>query len=307
MLQADPEYRLDGARSNETELLQFAVNSLSAGYGVSQVNIDGTNRVVTLQLASVGRGALAFIPIWSLSKGAYVEGLQQGQPFLFGNLDRVYAFTIVSEDETVRSNWQLKVDASPQLENHDFELWSDSYTVSGWASANSSFGKTMQRATHDGGYCVQLTTSTILGNVAAGSLFLGYFQIDLSQLSNTRMMTYMGIPFAGRPTAMEVDLKYNANGGDDMGSCTIELLNYVGSNFEYHSIGNEAGVTVVARGEYQTATTNGWQTVTVPLTTLNSALGVTHIHVIFSSSYRGDDLVGTIGATLSVDNVRLVY
>ena len=292
-------------RLSDAELLSFGVHGLSAGYGVGNVEIDAAQGRVVLELTSVGSGMLQFTPQWQLSPGAYVDGLSG--VLRFTNLNQGYDFEVVSEDESVRRAWRLVVNASPQLDNWDLDSWNSTYEAVGWASANSSFGNTMERAVRDDGYCAKLTTSTVLGNVAAGSLFLGRFKIDLSQLGNTKMMTYMGIPFSGRPVAVVVDLKYDANGGDDMGSVGVELLNYVGNDFEYHNIGNEAGVTVVARGSYTTGTTSGWQTVTIPIDALNGGLTVTHIHVIFSSSYRGDDLVGTVGATLWVDNVRLVY
>ena len=129
------------------------------------------------------------------------------------------------------------VNASRQLDNWDLDSWNSTYEAVGWASANSSFGNTMERAVRDDGYCAKLTTSTVLGNVAAGSLFLGRFKIDLSQLGNTKMMTYMGIPFSGRPVSVVVDLKYDANGGDVMGSGGVERVHYVGNAFADHNRG----------------------------------------------------------------------
>ena len=184
-------------RSHEAEVRQFMVSHLAPGYGVSAIQIDNSAKKVVIELSSMGSGVFYFTPQWQLSAGATLDGLQAGVPFLFGSLSRHCYFTVTSEDEQVQHQWQLVVDASPQLENWQLDLWSDQYTAVGWASANSTFGRNMQRASRDGGYCAQLTTSTILGNVAAGSLFMGHFQIDLSQLDNTRMMTYMGIPFVG--------------------------------------------------------------------------------------------------------------
>ena len=117
-------------------------------------------------------------------------------------------------------------------------------------------------------------------------------------------MTFLAFRFRS-PKAVALDVKYTLN-GIDRGSVGIELLNYSGEgDIVYHTL-NEPDVTVLACGNLEIAPCE-WRRIIIPLTVLRTDLPVTHIHCVFSSSYKGDFMQGVVGATLYVDNIKLIY
>ena len=118
-------------------------------------------------------------------------------------------------------------------------------------------------------------------------------------------MTFLAFRFES-PKAVALDVKYTLNGTSDRGSVGIELLNYSGEgDIVYHTL-NEPDVTVLACGNLEIAPCE-WRRIIIPLTVLRTDLPVTHIHCVFSSSYKGDFMQGVVGATLYVDNIKLIY
>ncbi len=299
--------RSSGSHS-AAELLSFAVADASIGYKVDRVDIETEEKRVLIVLSSAGSSAFSFVPRIEVSEGARLEGIASGAAFSFGDLESEHTFYVVSEDESVREEWTLAAALRPQIGNWDLETWEDNSTPDVWATAENPFVTTVAKDGHGSGWCAKLVTSEapIVG-LAAGSLFLGEFKMDLSNVSNPRQMTWFGVPFTGRPTSITFDYKYTQVGSDE-GSVVVELLNYEGNSFEYHGLGTEPGVTVLSRGTYYFGQQESWRTVTVPIdATGASGLEVTHLSVSFSSSKDGDKFVGEIGSTLWVDNVVLNY
>ena len=143
---------------------------------------------------------------------------------------------------------------------------------------------------------------------AAGNLFLGKFVSDPTQMNTPKNMTYFGIPFTAKPLSLTTDISYTPGGSTDKGSIEIHLLHYDGpaGQFEYHTIGDEANITVVGQGRAEFGATSGWETKTVNVV-YTSDLLPTHIHVAYSTSYQGDQLKGDVGSLMYVDNVKLNY
>ncbi len=294
-------------KSDAAELLTFSVANLSEGYTLSETEIDQSAKTVTLKFLTKGVGRLDFTPYFTISPRAEIEELISGFPLIFGTIASEKKFTIISESERVSSEWTIKAKYEPQLYNGDLEQWTDDYTPVGWATANNSFAKMTSKAVgNGGGWAAKLTTGTIMDKVAAGSLFLGYFKMNLDYINTPKKMTFFGIPFSESPKAVALDVKYTLNGTSDRGSVGIELLNYSGEgDIVYHTL-NEPDVTVLACGNLEIAPCE-WRRIIVPLTVLRTDLPVTHIHCVFSSSYKGDFMQGVVGATLYVDNIKLIY
>lgn len=160
--------------------------------------------------------------------------------------------------------------------------------------------------------------------IGAGSLFSGKFELDIANPLNS---TKFGVPFSGRPKAFKVDYAYQPgtpylnNKGvaqNKSDSCDIFLL-----------LENRSGSEVkrVATGWFRSGENkiDKFYTLEIPLTygDLGSSVPdymkpangmyaganetVTHITVVFSSSYNGANFEGGTNSTLVVNNLNLVY
>lgn len=291
---------------NSAELLNFSISAIEPNFIVDNVNINSSDSTVYITVTQSGSSQFSFVPNIKISEGASLHGIANNARFIFGDLVNSHSFQITSEDESTSKQWNIKVKYHPQIPNSNLNSWFDSYTPQTWNSANNSFGKNTQRITRDNGYAAQLSTSSIIGNIAAGSLFLGKFKMNLDYISEPRKMTFFGVPFSAKPSSMSFDYTYSSS-GTDRGSVIIELLNFENDDVEYHGIGNEVGATIIHSGKLFLDKQEAWTNINVPISPQNSSLPITHIHIVFSSSFNGENLQGDIGAILKVDNITLNY
>ncbi len=310
-------------KNNAAELTGFAVSNVASGYTVKQPNVDHVNKIVKISVTETGFGAFSFRATASVSDGAKLSGaltstngnslsfdaISNSTPFDPDNYMKT--FTITSEDGTNTVNWTIVVSYEPQLANSDMSIWTNNTTPGGdWASANNSYVTLTTKGTEGSNTYARLEAkkAPVVSTFAAGNLFLGYFQMNISQMNTPKKMTYFGIPFTAKPLSLTTDISYTPGGSTDKGSIEIHLLHYDGpaGQFEYHTIGDEANITVVGQGRAEFGATNGWETKTVNVE-YTSDLLPTHIHVAYSTSYLGDQLKGDVGSLMYVDNVKLNY
>ncbi len=296
----------DDIENAEAELITFNISSLADSYILNRVEITDANNLVSIILDERGQGSFSFVPSIQVSEGAELTGIENNEVYDFGNINTLHNFTITSEDGLTSEVWDISVRYEPQITNSSFDNWTSQYSPQFWTTANNSFGKNTERIVNGDGYAAMMTTREIAGQTGAGSLFLGTFTMDLNHISNPRMMTYFGVPFTAEPTSLTFSYTYHSPGADK-GSVVIELLNFSRDDVEYHGIGNEDGATLIHRGFLYLDDQADWSKVTVPLRRINSSLPVTHIHIVFSSSYKGEELQGDIGAVLKIDNIKLNY
>ncbi|MGL5113321.1 MAG: PCMD domain-containing protein [Flavobacterium sp.] len=235
--------------------------------------------------------------------------------------------------------------SEPQLENSSFDEWyktpknyyepgKDANSI--WASGNagattlgnanvtpftiSGTNLAAKMVTQDMGSLAGLVNQ----RMAAGSLFTGTFQLDLSNPINSAKF---GIPFAARPKKFTVEYAYNPG---------IPYLNRKGQTQItkdacdiYVLLENRNGTAPkrVATGWFRSEekAIDAFKTITIDLTYgelnasfqdyakpknglyANSNEAVTHISVVFSSSFNGDQLEGGTNSTLWVNNFKLIY
>lgn len=265
-------------------------------------------------------------------------------PFTFSGPNDKKQITLVAEDNQDERVWNIQV--VPTIENSNFELWVNTGSSKinidptpgkglGWATANNSFVQGTTPVPYQNGNAAQLQTGiqnlSALGIgelITAGTIFTGYFQINVSYLSNPPLMTYFGIPFIMRPKSISVDAKYEAGAkfqrsekvgqnsyklkdttGVDQGRIWVELLRWEGNGeLEYHGDPID-GLKVLGKGEIifdgaNTALRN-WNNHTIPIIYDNKYkdLEPTHISIVMTSSRQGDLFIGAKGSTLTVDNV----
>ena len=275
--------------------------------------------------------------------GQYKAG-SATSPFTFSGPNDKKQITLIADDNQDERVWNIQV--VPTIENSNFELWINEGTAKvnidptpgkglGWATANNSFVYGTTPVPYQNGYAAQLQTSIqnlsglgIGELITAGTIFTGYFQINISALSNPPLMTYFGIPFIMRPKSISVDAKYEAGAkyqqsekvgqnsykikdiaGVDQGRIWVELLRWEGKGeLEYHGDPVD-GLKVLGKGEMifdgnNTALRN-WNNYTIPVNyeSRYKDLEPTHISIVMTSSRQGDLFIGAKGSTLTVDNV----
>lgn len=199
-------------------------------------------------------------------------------------------------------------------------------------------GTTQTEGAPGQGKAVQMETkNTIIGKLAAGSLFLGWFDDSnpMGNMNDPAVMMFYGIPFSSNQPikGMQVDILYHPGNGpsSDSGSLAIELIRQrdLSQELEYHGANPDGtwhsknNADRVARGHSIVATQAGtldngdtadlvvpdntWQTVFVPLEYDGAYPTYTHLTVTFSSSSKGDSYKGAVGSILKIDNIRLIY
>ncbi len=324
------------AASSDAELISFKATGFTSGYTVTQTTVDQQNKKILFTVTVKGASSFAFTPQLTLSEGATTVGLISGTRYNYGNVKDVKTFDVVSEDGQTVNTWTMMVRYVPDVPNGSMERWStDTYSKqvpTGWSSSNNSITTAVkkQSGSVDGTTCAYLETTSVLGNIAGGSMFLGWFKMDLSQLGEPKNMSHFGIPFDAYPSAVTADLKYVSGGNNDMACIEIHMLHYDGrGTFDYHTFGEkdangiyrvnpskEPGITVVGHGRDEFGSTNGWVTKRLPVTWYydnpltgytKEALPVTHIYISYCTSYRADQIEGAVGSKMWVDNVRLEY
>lgn len=279
---------------------------------------------------------------------------QEGQDLNFLSFDDVKTITLVSDNQDERV-WNIYLESStPLIKNSNFDLWINTEPKDGginpkinidpmpgrglgWATANNTYVVGTLPIERNGGFAAQMTTSIQnldfigLGQLlAAGTTYTGYFNLSL-QLDNPRSMTYFGIPFAGRPDAVEIEAQYipgqklqqsvkqggqyvltDLPGRRDKGHIWVKLLHWKGEgDFVYHN--DEvlpSGLQLVGEGEYvfdEQVDATDWKRIKIDINYKNLQTQPTHIAIVMTSSKEGDYFVGAVGSTLRVDNLSLIY
>jgi hypothetical protein len=335
-----------------TDVTSFRILSFSdPNFRAELVGIDTEKGIVTVNFDQTGRFPVKMNIRMGLS---YKATCTLTDPYGSGavEFDRVedIPFTVTAQNGETRE-WRLHTTYMPQLRNADFEQWADLRTplpkgIKGspyWASANMTSpvvveGTTQTTGAPGQGKAVQMETkNTLIGKLAAGSLFLGWFDDSnpTGNMNDPTVMMHYGIPFSSnRPLkGMQADVLYHPGNGpsSDSGSLAIELIRQHDPSevLEYHGMRPDGtwhprnNADRVARGHSVVATRAGaldngdtadlilpdntWQTVFVPLKYEGAYPSYTHMTVTFSSSSKGDTFKGAVGSVLKIDNIRLIY
>jgi hypothetical protein len=274
----------------------------------------------------------------SVSEGASVVPAS-GASLTFNSPEDFKKFTITSEDGTNSVEYILTI-RDKQIPNSGFENWfqetgmnSQPFQQPGkfaestvWATANmgtsiySIYGTAP--LTVESNTLVEIqTVTTIALPLVAGALYVGKFDLDgaISDPTNPVAAAKLGIPFYGKPTA--VQLKYSYQSGDQM---IQAVLKDPGNLFGGFNVSNLEGkdkfgikvvlekrvgdeVTEIAKKEFQSNVD------VAELTNLKLELDYltnaepTHMYISFSPSFDGGTFKGAVGSTLIIDDVELIY
>jgi hypothetical protein len=263
----------------------------------------------------------------------------------FADVDDKKTLAVQSKDGTTDRAWAISVEGPVQLANSDFERWINVGTNNVnidptpekiWCTANNAFVQGTHPADHAGGKAAEMTTGIqnvpLLNHqlVTAGSLYTGYFTINIMKLDDPRSMTFFGVPHKHRISSVSFDARYvagpqlqqsekNAAGkyvvknidGHDNGEAWAEVLHWSKSEaLQYHG-SPIAGLTVLGRGRVvfdgADSRFHEWSNIVMPIDYTAETLAPTHIVIVFSSSKDGDLFKGASNSKLTVDNVVLNY
>lgn len=265
--------------------------------------------------------------------------------------------------ENVSAVQKVTTEGVLPLENGDFEKWETINKIvcpyyteeeAFWGTGNP--GAAMVSATvtdksddvrpgSSGKYSARLgsifASMAGIGKFAAGNLFVGKYVATVG----TNGIVGFGRPFAARPTALKLWVKYNCGtvdcigslpsgstlkeGDNDTGSVFIALGTWTADEYGVDSAGqvqgtdqypvivdtrdkgtffNPSSAGVVAYGELKlTQSVNEWQEFTIDLNYNTTSVVPTHIAIVCSASLLGDYFTGSTQSVLWLDDMELVY
>jgi hypothetical protein len=177
----------------------------------------------------------------------------------------------------------------------DFEEPSD-----GWSSGNGvthvavNASPVAEKSTDaaQGMYSAKLTTRSIFGQIAAGSLFLGHFKLNLIDFAKSAVL---GMPFTDRPAGFNGFYKYLPV-KQDSATLYARLTRWTGSS---QVVVGEAVVT-----EYDAVP--NWTAFSIPFVYYSQATPDS-LRIVLASSAGGENFRGEVGSVLFVDAVELNY
>lgn len=216
--------------------------------------------------------------------------------------------------------------AGNQLPNSDFETWSNDTTPGGlWSSGNNSFVTLMKRqAGRNGGYCAYLDSQAAVGKFAAGNLFTGSFEMNISTMSG-KVTFGKDFTFNASPKSLSFWMK-NTQGqishGDKSSGTdkyTAMVLITDGTTYTvdttdestfltFDNLGTKPGI--IAYGYINSDDSNAnWVKKTVELTYVAGYENMTakKITVSFTPSGYGDYFCGSTDSEMYVDDIVLNY
>lgn len=324
--------------SSEKKIVSFSLQGQ-----VGNATIDEEQKVIKVTIGA-SEDITALMPTEIvISTFARVEpGANETNDFSQAALYEVTAEDGTSADYTVEV---MQEGSEPQLDNTSLDNWYSTpkgYQEPGnnansiWATGNAgtvtlgspNVTPLLISGNNQAAKLVTLDLGNLAGSIgqriAAGSLFTGKFQLDIANPLNS---TKFGIPFSARPSNFSV--KYAYSPGTPYLSKTGQVLNKKDSCDIYVLLENREGAEVkrVATGWFRSGAEKIDQFYTITVDLIYGTLGsnvpdyqkpvnglyanptdkVTHITVVFSSSYNGALFEGGTNSTLVVDDFNLGY
>ena len=168
----------------------------------------------------------------------------------------------------------------------------------GWSSGNGAIHVApnadpvceISTDAHSGAHSAKLTTRRIFTQIASGSLFLGHFELNLS---NPRKSARLGMPYTDRPKRFTGYFKY-LPAANDSAVLRATLRRWIDTS---HVIIGEAKLIVHGR-------IDEWTSFDLSFVYTSEDSPDT-IEVAFAASAGGEFFRGEVGSTLFVDDVKL--
>jgi hypothetical protein len=324
--------------SSENKMLTFTLESQ-----VGNTQIDQEMRTVNV-VVSADASIITLKPLEiTISSFAVVSpAVGEEQDF-----SEPVVYTVFAEDGTAAEYTVIveQEGSEPQLDNSSFDDWYTTpkgYQEPGldansiWATGNAGTvtlgdANVTPLVINGDNNAVKLVTLDLGGlaglvgqRMGAGSLFTGKFELDIANPLNS---TKFGIPFSARPKQFSV--KYAYSPGTPYLDKTGQVLSQTDSCDIYMYLENrETDETKrIATGWFRSGEESIDEFTTITVDLIYGELGldvpdyqkpanglygsgsdrVTHLTIVFSSSYNGAFLEGGTNSTLVVDDLELIY
>ncbi|MGI6232381.1 MAG: PCMD domain-containing protein [Prevotella sp.] len=344
----------DEAENAEADILTASVEDIT----LSQNPVVTNSEVRFYVNAWDDRTALA--PTFTITEGATIEPASG----TVRDFTTPQTYTVTSQDGQWKKTYQVSFLSNETTSDYHFDRmkyysytdWSgvtknyfhilyelpESGDSLFWSSGNAGFMITSSSspaedyptALCDTGYvgkCAKLVTRSTgyLGQmfkapIAAGNIFLGDFQIDLS---NTALSTHFGVPYIYQPLAFEGYYKYtpgsqvtdkNLQPVDKTDSCSIYAVFYeVTDDVPYLNGTNSlTSENIVLKAELKDQQADGqWHHFVIEFEAQNGKTvdaeklknGQYSLAIVASSSKGGATYVGAVGSTLYVDEFKIYH
>ena len=240
--------------------------------------------------------------------------------------EKTYEYKLVIGGVDTGKSLSVTTATGKQLPNANFEEWADSKTPGGlWSSGNNSFTTLMQRDDNGhSGSCAYLKSKSAMGVFAAGNLFTGAFEMNISTMSG-KVTFGKDFAFNAKPASVTFWMKNTVgtiNNGDkasgldpysamvlitDGTTYTVDTTDE--STFlPFDSLASKPGI--IAYGYVTGQESNGdWVEKTMTLTYVDGYENMTpkKISVSFSPSAYGDYFCGSTDSEMYIDDVRINY
>ena len=240
--------------------------------------------------------------------------------------EKNYSYKLVVNGADSGKTLSVATAAGVQLPNGDFESWSDDKTPGGlWSSGNNSFVTLMKKASgRNGGSCAFLDSQAAVGKFAAGNLFTGSFEMNISTMSG-KVTFGKDFTFNAKPESVSFWMKntqgqinYGDKGsGTDKYTAMVLITNGAtytvdttdeSSFLVFDTLASKPGI--IAYGYINSDDSNAdWVEKTVQLTYVAGYEQMTpkKISISFTPSGYGDYWCGSTDSEMYVDDVRLNY
>ena len=240
--------------------------------------------------------------------------------------DMNYSYKLIVNGADSGKTLSVATAAGVQLPNGDFESWSDDKTPGGlWSSGNNSFVTLMKKASgRNGGSCAFLDSQAAVGKFAAGNLFTGSFEMNISTMSG-KVTFGKDFKFNAKPESVSFWMKntqgqinYGDKGsGTDKYTAMVLITNGAtytvdttdeSSFLVFDTLASKPGI--IAYGYINSDDSNAdWVEKTVQLTYVAGYEHMTpkKISISFTPSGYGDYWCGSTDSEMYVDDVRLNY
>ena len=214
-----------------------------------------------------------------------------------------------------------------QLPNGDFEIWNSNTQPGGlWSSGNNNFTTLMTQSTdaHSGSYSANLKARAAVGTFAAGNLFTGSFELNISTMSG-KVTFGKDFSYTARPTKVTFWMKNNQGqishgdkvSGTDPYSAMVLVTD--GTTYTVDTTNESTFLTadnlkdkpgIIAYGYLSDTDSNSdWVQKSVELTYVDNWRSMTpkKVSVSFATSAYGDYFCGSTDSWMYVDDIVFHY
>lgn len=238
-----------------------------------------------------------------------------------------FEYKLIVDGADYGTSYSITTPTGVQLPNGDFESWKDSKTPNGlWSSGNNSFTTLLKQSsdTHGGSYSANLVAMSAVGKFAAGNLFTGSFELNMSTMSG-KVTFGKDFTYNIRPRSVTFWMKNNQGNithgnkvsGKDPYSAMVLITD--GTTYTVDTTNESSFLTadnlkdkpgMIAYGYLSDTDSNGeWVQKTIELTYVDNWQSMTprKISVSFSTSAYGDYFCGSTDSWMYVDDIKLNY